>query len=147
MESLSSLEQHYLWLALGLFLAAAEIMVPGLFLFWLGLAALITGFLVWALPIAVPLQIVIFAGIAIVTVFMGRSYIRRNPIEAADPKMNKRGDRMTGETATVVAAISGGSGRVKHGDSEWLARGPDMAEGASVRITGSDGAILLVEPV
>ena len=35
----------------------------------------------------------------------------------------------------------------QHGDSEWLARGPDLAVGTRVRITGSDGAVLVVEPV
>lgn len=147
MEWINSLEQHYLWLALGLFLAAAEILVPGMFLFWLGLAALATGLATWALPIAAPVQVVIFVGISIVTVFLGRNYLRNNPIEEADPKMNKRGDRMAGETAVVVEAIADGSGRVKHGDSEWLARGPDMAKGAKVRILGSEGAVLNVEPL
>lgn len=146
MEWLSSIEHPYLWLALGLFLVAAEMLVPGLFLFWLGVAALITGVLAWALPIGVPIQIMIFAGLSIVTVFFGRNYLRRNPVEPLDPKMNKRGDRMAGEMAVVVRAIEGGTGRVKHGDSEWLARGPDLEAGARVRITGSDGAILIVEP-
>ncbi len=147
MDWINSLEQHYLWLALGLFLAAAEILVPGMFLFWLGLAAIATGLLTWALPIAAPLQVVIFVVISIVTVFLGRNYIRQNPITEADPMMNKRGDRMAGETATVVEAIADGSGRVKHGDSEWLASGPDIAAGEKVRITGSEGAVLNVEPL
>jgi membrane protein implicated in regulation of membrane protease activity len=36
---------------------------------------------------------------------------------------------------------------VHYGDSEWIAKGPDVAVGERVRITGSDGATLLVEPV
>jgi membrane protein implicated in regulation of membrane protease activity len=147
MEWLNTLEQHYLWLALGVFLCAAEILVPGMFLIFLGLAALITGLTVWAVPLAVPFQIVLFVGLAFLAVFVGRNFIRQNPVEAADPKMNKRGDRMAGETATVVEALSDGTGRVKHGDSEWLARGPDAAKGAKVRINGSDGAVLIVEPL
>jgi membrane protein implicated in regulation of membrane protease activity len=147
MEWLNTLEQHYLWLALGVFLCAAEILVPGMFLIFLGLAALITGLTVWAVPLAVPFQIVLFVGLAFLAVFVGRNFIRQNPVEAADPKMNKRGDRMAGETATVVEALSDGTGRVKHGDSEWLARGPDVAKGAKVRINGSDGAVLIVEPL
>jgi membrane protein implicated in regulation of membrane protease activity len=47
----------------------------------------------------------------------------------------------------VVQAIEHGSGRVHFGDSEWIASGPDVAVGERVRITGSDGATLLVEPV
>ena len=33
------------------------------------------------------------------------------------------------------------------GDSEWIARGPDTPAGQRVRISGNDGAILLVEPI
>jgi len=47
----------------------------------------------------------------------------------------------------VVQAIENGSGRVKLGDSEWLVRGPDAAAGERVRVSGSDGATLLVEPL
>ena len=147
MDWLSTIEDPYLWLALGLLLAAAEILVPGMFLIWLAGAALMTGVLAWALPIGLPLQVLVFAVLSILMVFAGRRYIRNNPVEEVDPKMNKRGDRMIGEQAIVVQAITGGTGRVKHGDSEWLAKGEDMAEGASVRITGSDGAVLIVEPV
>ena len=61
--------------------------------------------------------------------------------------MNKRGARMVGETCVVVQAFEGGTGRVRLGDSEWLARGGDIAVGERMRITGNEGAILLVEPV
>ena len=71
-------------------------------------------------------------------VFAGKRYLRDNPIEAADPAMNKRGTRMVGQTAVVTQAIEGGSGRVHYGDSEWIARGPDSPIGSRVRIAGSD---------
>ena len=61
-----------------------------------------------------------------------------------DPLLNQRGARQLGASATVTEAISGGRGRVKLGDSEWLAEGPDAPVGARVRIVGSDGAILKV---
>lgn len=147
MDWLNDLDQHYFWLAIGLLLGAAEILVPGVFLIWLAGAALITGLLVWVLPISIPSQIVIFAVLAIIAVFMGKRYVRDNPIHEADPKMNRRGQRLVGETALVVVSIESGNGKVKLGDSEWLARGEDVAAGERVRITGSDGAILLVERV
>lgn len=146
-ESLGELDPHWTWLAIGLFLAAAEMAIPGLFLIWLSGAALLTGALVWLLPIGVPLQIVIFAVLSIVAVFVGKRYLRDNPITEADPKMNRRGARMVGEVATVSEAIADGSGRVHYGDGEWLAKGADVPVGARVRITGSDGAVLLVEPL
>ncbi|MCB2076532.1 MAG: NfeD family protein [Novosphingobium sp.] len=147
METLFDLEPHYAWLAIGLILAAAEMAVPGVFLIWMAGAALIVGAVAWLTPIGVPLQIVLFAALAIVAVFTGKRYLRDNPIVAADPKMNHRGDRMIGETVVVTQAIDGGSGRVRLGDSEWIAKGPDAAPGTRLRVAGHDGVVLIVEPV
>ena len=147
MDWLETLEPHWWWFAIGFFLGAAEMLVPGVFLIWLAGAALITGVLGFLLPIGFPLQVVIFATLSIVAVFTGRNYLRRNPVTDADPKMNRRGARLAGETAVVVQALDGGTGRVRLGDSEWLAKGCDAEVGAKVRITGSDGTVLLVEPL
>lgn len=147
MDFFGDLSPHWLWLAIGMLLAAAEMLVPGVFLIWMAGAALITGVAAWLLPIGVPLQILLFAVLSVLSVFIGRRYLRENPIVAADPMMNKRGLRLAGQVATVVKAIEDGEGRVHHGDSEWIAHGPDLAVGAKVRITGADGAVLLVEPV
>jgi membrane protein implicated in regulation of membrane protease activity len=146
MDWLGEIAPHYVWLALGLFLAAAEILVPGFFLMWLAGAAILTGLVSWFLPIGVPLQIVVFAVSAFIAVFAGKRLLKDHPVHPADPMMNQRGLRITGETAVVVEALVGGSGRVRHGDSEWLARGADLPVGTRVRITGSDGSVLLVEP-
>ncbi|MDG2005368.1 MAG: NfeD family protein [Novosphingobium sp.] len=147
MEPLNNLEPHYAWLAIGLVLAAAEMAVPGVFLIWMAGAALIVGFVAWLAPIGVPVQVVLFALLAIVAVFTGRRYLRANPIEPADPLMNQRGDRVVGETVTVTQAIEDGSGRVKLGDSEWIAKGADAQPGAKMRVTGHDGTVLTVEPL
>jgi len=147
MDWLSNLEPHWAWLAFGLILAAAEMAIPGVFLIWLAGAAIITGLTAMFVPIELPLQIVVFAVLAVVAVFLGRRYLQNNPILEADPKMNRRGARLVGEVATVSQAIRDGSGRVHYGDSEWLAKGADVPAGSRVRITGSDGAVLLVEPL
>jgi membrane protein implicated in regulation of membrane protease activity len=145
MEWFESLDAHWHWLAIGLLLAAAEIVAPGVFMIWLAAAALITGLITWTVPIGLPLQVVIFAVLAIASVFTGRRYLRANPIEAADPKMNDRGARLVGETVVVTHAIDGGTGRVKQGDSEWLAKGPDAEPGTKMRVAGHDGVVLVVE--
>jgi membrane protein implicated in regulation of membrane protease activity len=140
-----ALDAHWHWLAIGLLLAAAEMAAPGFFLIWLGAAALVTGAITWAVPIGLPLQITVFAALAIASVLLGRSYLRANPVESADPKMNDRGARLVGETVVVTHAIDGGTGRVKQGDSEWLAKGPDAEPGTRMRVSGHDGAVLMVE--
>ena len=145
MDWLETLDPHWSWFALGLVLAIAEMVIPGVFLIWLAGAALITGVVSWLVPIGVPLQIMLFAVLAIVSVFAGKRYLRDNPILAADPMMNDRGARLVGESVVVTHVIEGGSGRVKLGDSEWLVRGPDAEPGTRMRVTGHDGAVLLVE--
>lgn len=145
MDWLNSLAPHWTWLAFGLLLAAAEIAVPGFFLIWLAAAAVATGLLAWILPIPIALQVLIFAVLAFALVMAARHWLRTNEIEGADPAMNDRGARLMGETVLVTHAIDGGTGRVRHGDSEWLAKGPDAAPGTRMRVAGHEGTVLVVE--
>ena len=145
LETLDTLDPHWAWLALGLFLAVAEIAIPGVFLIWLAGAAIIVGLLTWALPLSIAWQIVIFAVLAIVAVFAGKRYLKANPVVSADPLMNDRGGRLVGENVVVTSVIEGGTGRVRHGDSEWLAKGPDAEPGTRMRVCGHEGTVLVVE--
>lgn len=145
MAWINALDTHWFWLIAGVILAIAEILVPGFFLIWLAVAAIVTGLLAFILPISMALQILLFAGLAVVAVYAGRRWFILNPIESTDPKLNDRGARLIGETVVVVEAIQDGRGRVKVGDSVWNARGADAAQGDRVRVTGSDGTALLVE--
>jgi inner membrane protein len=144
---LDTLSTHWFWLSLGLILGVAEMVAPGFFLIWLGLAAIIVGLLDYAFPISIPMQVALFAILSVLTVFAGKKFLTENPIETEDPQLNDRGARLTGEIVTVVEAIADGHGRVKVGDSVWSARGDDAGVGARVRVTGADGAVLLVEMV
>ena len=138
-------DPHWAWLALGLVLAVGEMTIPGVFLIWMAGAAVITGLLTWVVPLSVPLQVVLFAVLSVAAVFTGRNWLRANPIVAADPMMNDRGGRAVGETVLVTTVIEGGEGRVKLGDSEWIARGPDAEPGTRMRVTAHNGSVLLVE--
>jgi inner membrane protein len=146
-EWLSTLQQHWFWLSLGFVLGAVEMIAPGFFLMWLGLAAIIVGMLTWALPISLPLQVALFAIISVLTVYAGKKFLKDNPIESDDPMLNNRGARLTGEIVTVIEAITDSHGRVRVGDTDWSVRGADAAVGAKVRVIGADGAVLLVEGV
>jgi inner membrane protein len=146
-EWLNTLEPHWFWLLVGVMLGAAEILVPGFFLIWFAVAAIITGMLTFLLPISVAVQTGLFAVLAVGAVYAGRRWLSSNPIISSDPKLNNRGARLTGEIVTVVEAIDHGTGRVKVGDSVWSARGVDAGVGDRVRVTGADGAVLLVEGI
>lgn len=141
------IEMPWIWLGIGLLLAALEIVVPGVYLIWLAVAAIATGAIAFVFDLGVPFQIINFVFLSLIAAFSAKRFLRDRPIVSSDPLLNKRGGRMIGETAVVTQAFDGGTGRVRHGDSEWLARGPDIAVGERVRITGSDGSLLLVEPL
>ena len=145
MAWLDTVSSHWLWLALGLLLAIAEITIPGLFLIWLAGAALITGVAAWLVPIGMPLEIVLFSVLSVVSVFIGRNYLRSNLIESADPMLNHRGAQAIGHVVLVTQVIEAGRGRVKLGDSEWIAEGPDAEPGTRMKVTATEGAVLVVE--
>lgn len=144
---IDGVDQYWFWIALGLALAVLELLAPGVYLIWLAVAALATGALSFLFDFGLPLEIVSFVSISLIAVYSARRYLRDRPILSSDPLLNQKGGRMVGETALVVQPIESGSGRVRLGDSEWIARGPDTAAGERVRISGNDGAILLVEPI
>lgn len=139
------LEPHWWWLILALILGIAEILVPGVFLIWIGAAAFVTGVLALLLPLPAAAEFVIFAIAAIGSVWLGRRYFRNNPIETTDPLLNDRAARLIGRQVIVVEAIDGGEGKVKVGDTVWLATGPDTSVGERVTITGAEGSRLRVE--
>jgi inner membrane protein len=145
MDWFTKLDPHWAWLVIGLVLAVLEMAIPGVFLIWMAGAAIVTGLIAWLVPIGLPVQVVIFAVLAIAAVYSGKRWLVSNPVESADPKMNDRGARIVGDVVVVTAIIENGNGRVKHGDSEWLAKGPDAEPGTRMRIAGHDGTVLLVE--
>ena len=146
MDWLDGVDAYWVWLTLGLVLAGLEMLVPGVYLIWLAIAAFITGALTMVLDLSLPMQVIDFVFLSLIAAFSARRFLRDKGIPSADPLMNRRGARLVGEIATVTQAIEDGSGRVHYGDSDWLVRGADAALGAKVRIVGSDGAVLLVEP-
>ena len=140
-------DAHWLWLALGLVLATLEMLVPGVYLIWLAVAAIATAGLTFLLDLSPAFQIIDFVALSLIAAFSAKRILRDQPIVSSDPLLNRKGGRMVGEVGIVSQAIEAGSGRVHIGDSDWIARGVDMDAGERVRVTGTDGAILLVEPL
>ena len=142
-----SLADHWWWLLGAAVLAILEVLVPGIFLVWMALAAALTGIAVWAFDINFATQLGLFALLAFAAVLGGRRVYDRNPVPSSDPNLNDRAARLIGQTVTVVNPILQGEGRVKVGDSVWSARGPDAEVGSQVVVTGAEGNCLTVTPV
>ena len=65
------LEPGWMWLIGGVLLLIAELIAPGYFLMFIGAAAVATGVLTLALPLAVAVQFGIFAVLAILVARVG----------------------------------------------------------------------------
>lgn len=135
------------WLILaGLFLAL-ELMAPGIFLIWFGIAAAIVGLIALTIDISWPWQLVIFAILALATVFVVHRYLRPYGDRPSDrPLLNRRALRYVGQYYVLAEAIENGRGKIRIGDSHWQVEGPDARVGARVKVVGADGTVLKVEP-
>jgi inner membrane protein len=147
MDWFGMLDDHWAWLVFAALLGMAEVVIPGVFLIWVALAAAVTGLIALLLPVSGSVQLLIFALLCLVSVWGGRRWYVANPVDSQDPLLNDRTARLVGEIVTVVEAIDNGRGRVKVGDGVWSCRGPDAPAGARVRVVGAEASVLKVELV
>jgi hypothetical protein len=133
------------WLIFGIILMALELLAPGVFLFWLGLAALLVGLLSFAFHPSWQTQILMFAVFAAAAVPLWRRIARNNVAASANnPFLNKRADALVGRVFTLERPIVDGRGTVRIDDTVWRISGPDAPAGSRIRIVRADGASLTV---
>ncbi|MBX3578934.1 MAG: NfeD family protein [Rhizobiaceae bacterium] len=135
------------WMVLGFALLALEIVVPGFFLLWIGLAAIVTGALSLALWDASwwmwQVQVLVFLALSLVAAWGGRKVMGSDKAPESDlPLLNLRAAQMIGRTATLTEPIRNGRGRVQLGDTMWRIAGPDLPVGATIRVTAASDADL-----
>src|SRR5258708_856705 len=135
------------WLILGLALMALELLAPGVFMFWLGLAALLVGLLSFAIHPSWQLQILMFAAFAAAAVPLWRRIARQKPGESQNPFLNKRADALVGRVFTLDKPIINGAGTVRIDDTIWRVAGPDAPAGSRVKVVQADGARLTLTGV
>ena len=132
------------WLFLAVALFALEAIVPGVHFVWFGVAAVIVGVLGLATDFAWQWQLVAFAVLSIVTVFVARRFARADAAPSDAPDLNARGAQYVGRLVTVEEPIRGGRGKVRVGDTVWQAEGADAPAGARVKVTGVRDTVLVV---
>ncbi|MGE5545831.1 MAG: NfeD family protein [Solirubrobacterales bacterium] len=139
--------QFWHWLILGVVLIALEILAPGTYLLFPGIAAVLTGVLAYAAPSwGWEVHALVFAGLTVVVAATGlRVYHRLARAPSDEPTLNRRGAQFVGSIHTLSAPIVDGSGRLRLGDTTWKVVGPDLPAGTRVRVVGVDGIALRVE--
>ena len=122
------------WGCLALALVAAETLVPGAMLLWLGLAAAAVWALLLAFPMAPLWQVVAFVVLSFVSVGIYMRFFRGREKPSDQPLLYRRGGQLVGQVFHLEQAIVDGRGRLKIGDAFWVAEGPDLPQGTRVRV-------------
>ncbi len=134
------------WFILGLILLGIELAFPGAVFIWLGVAALLTGAIALTGTTTWQVDIVIFAALSVVLLLLGRKYFRRGPDVGRTENLNKRGSEYIGNTYELAEDMKNGNGRLYIGDTFWRIRGETAKAGTRIRVIGTSGPVLLVEP-
>lgn len=142
---------HYWWWVLALLLIAGEVLAPGFFMLWIGVAAAVMGIVTWVLPGlgALP-QAILFVILGVASCVLYWKFIRQRLARNDDPAartLSRRGEQMIGQRYVLVEAIVNGRGKARVGDGQWLVAGPDLPVGTEVEVVDVDGSLLKVRAV
>ena len=137
------------WLIFGLVLLILEILAPGFLFIWFGLAALVTGALAFLLASAAgfgwQFQTVAFLVLSVIFVLAGRRFFGSRSSDADGSLLNRRGEQLVGQRATLTEPIINGRGRIRINDTMWRIKGPDLPTGTEVRVIAFDPVTLEIE--
>lgn len=135
---------HWWILALGLIIL--ETVLPGTFFLWMGLSAIVLGLLAYVIPsMDWETQLMLFAILSLVSIVGWRMWQRKHPDVSDQPTLNRRAEQYVGRVFTLETPIENGFGKVKVGDTFWRVQGDEAPAGARVKVTATNGVVLVVE--
>lgn len=131
------------WWIVGFVLLALELVIPGVFLMWLGFAALLIGLSALFVDWPWEAQLVGFVVLSAVLAVIGRRVTYAS--QEGEALTTRGAARLRGRTVVLTAPIEEGYGRAKVDDTIWRVRGPDLPAGSRVLVTEVDGSTLEVK--
>lgn len=136
---------YFWWIVAGLLLLA-EMAMPGFFMLWLAVAAALTAVLDLVFHFSWMGEVLSFAILAFLSVLASWRFVMNSRNSKSDsPHLNQRHHGLVGYSFVLDKAIINGSGKIKVEDTLWDVDGPDMAQGARVKVIGVQGMRLVVE--
>lgn len=145
-ELLSGMDPMMAWLIIGAVLMLLELIVPGVYLFWLGAAALAVGGLLSFISLEFTIQILLFAIFSVIALIVGVKVYKGKNRDIETHHLNQvRGAEYIGKTYTLTADITNNSGRLPIGDSVWSIQGENLPAGSQIKITKIVGNTLHYE--
>ena len=127
---------YWHWVALGLLLLIVEMSGAGGYLLWVGIAAGITGGVLFVAPeLNWQLQVLVFSISSVICTLAWWQYQQKCPRVVDEPLLNKRGAQYVGRIFTLSDAIENGRGKIRVDDSFWeVSAADDMPAGVSVKV-------------
>ncbi|AKD39149.1 hypothetical protein I926_09195 [Pasteurella multocida subsp. multocida OH4807] len=148
MEWLSSWSLWH-WLILGFVLLIAELVLPGVFLLWWGLAAIVIAGVMAIFPslslTALSISYAVFA--LILSVVWWKYQHGKDKVDQSHSALNQRDHAMLGTKGTVQEISANGIGRGHFGDTTWRVHGNDLAVGDLIEVERVEGITLHVKKV
>jgi membrane protein implicated in regulation of membrane protease activity len=135
------------WFILAALLFVLEVLVPGSFMMWLGLAAILVGVISSVAVWPWQAQVIAFAVFAIAAIPAWRRFTRKSAAASDQPFLNRRAQALVGREFKLERPIVNGAGTLQVDDTIWRVSGPDCPAGSAVRVTGAEGADVRVEAV
>jgi len=134
-------DSPWIWIIAGALIAGLEIVMPGVFLLWIGFGALAVGLILTLAP-ELPLawQMLIFAVAMLSSIGLGFAIQRRSKRDGA-PMLNQDLQAMIGRRYVAIADFEAGRGRIRVADTSFAVVSDDLVkEGELVEVTAIDGA-------
>lgn len=145
---LSGIDPMMAWLIIGAVLILLELILPGVYLFWLGVAAIAVGGLLSLLPLSFIIQILLFAIFSVIALIIGVKIYKGKDQDIETHHLNQvRGAEYIGHIYTLPSDITNNSGRLPLGDSIWNIQGENLPAGTQIRITKVVGNTLHYERI
>jgi inner membrane protein len=146
MDNVFALSGPWFWFIVAGILLIGELLAPGIFLLWLGVAAALTGVVHLVFGWGLETETITFAILSIASVAASWRFVMTQRNKPSDqPNLNNRHANYIGRAVKLEHAIDHGRGKVRIDDTLWDVEGPDMAKGTSVRVTGVHDMNLVVE--
>lgn len=136
------------WWIFGVALLILEMLVPGTFFLWMGVAAVLVGLAVLAVPDLVwQYQWIGFAILSVSAIVIWRLYAGKLPVESDQPNLNRRAAQYVGRRITLSNPIVDGRGRAKVDDTTWMLETDegDLAAGSHVVVVEGRDSVLIVK--
>lgn len=143
---LATVDPMMAWLIIGAVLMLLELIVPGVYLFWLGAAAIAVGGLLSFLPLSFIIQLLLFAIFSVIALIIGVKVYKDKNQDIETRHLNQvRGAEYIGKTYTLTTDVINNNGRLPIGDSVWSIQGENFLTGTKIKITKVVGNTLHYE--